>query len=232
MAAPTVQSSTGSASASGTTGGNWPTTSTDDIIINTLSLTGSASPAATIPSGYTLLSDDQVGTTSGDTIRLITCWKRCVGAETNPAWSAITGYRFWQYALIRGCPTSGDPYNLLSSGTKTPASTSWPAIALGSSDMTDNLLLYFGATDVSTATQMSAQANSALTSITEQYDTGVAGSSGAGRNLTSGILAGGGDTGTFTATITSSLNVWFALCMTSTTSTPIAGTNSNFLAFM
>lgn len=213
--------SSGSASSSATSSGNWPVTSAGDIVVISLGLTGNTAAAATLPAGWNSVCDVSVGTTNGNFIRLYGAWIRCTGVQANPVWSGLTGYRFFHQLVVRDCVSSGTPFTLSASDVKSTASTSWPPMALGTATKTDNLCVYIGAGESATNPQMSAWANSALANVTEVYDVAVAGSSstGASRMAAAGDLLAGGDTGSMTATQSSGLAAWFGLCFISDTST-------------
>lgn len=203
MVLPTHISTTGAQGASITTNTNWySTTATDDIGYETMAVSG-AGAAATVPSGWTQISDVTVGT-----YRLITCWKRCGTNEADHAWSAITGTnRFILSTVIRGCVASGNPWDVLTDGTAA-ASTSM-SIGLGTTVTSDCLYLVHVGNPGACTTSAVADAN--LSSVTEQYDTSTASNS---RHAFTGGLATAGAGGTMTATFSSSLAAaWSAVAL-------------------
>ena len=210
MAVPTHINTAGAQGGAITTNTNWyATTANNDIGVETMAVSG-AGAAATVPSGWSSpISDVTVGT-----YRLITTWKRCGVNEPNHAWSAITGTnRFILSTVIRGCPTSGDPWDVLTDGTAA-ASTSM-SIALGTTVYSDCLYLVHIGNPGSCTVASGAAAN--LSSVTEQYDTATTSNS---RHAFTGGLATAGAGGTLTGTFSSSLAAaWMVIALKSTTST-------------
>ena len=214
MAIPTHISTTGGQGSGISSNGNfYATTASNDIAVESLFLTG-ATPAATPPGDWTQISDQLVSATC----RLLTIWKRCGVNEAAPTWSSISGNRFFNSTIIRGCVTTGDPWDVLTDGQET-ASTAI-SIALGTTVYSECLyLIHIGRNSTGTA---SGEAAANLSSLTERYDTPATNS----RIAYTGGLAVAGAGGTLTATTTSSARkLWCALALKSTSS--VIGTAMN-----
>ena len=220
MALPTHISTTGAQGSGISTNGNfYATTASNDIAVESLFLTGTT-PAGTPPGGWTQISDQLVSATC----RLLTIWKRCGVNEAAPVWTSLSGNRFFNSTIIRGCVTTGDPWDVLTDGQET-ASTAI-SIDLGTTVYSDCLyLIHIGRNSTGTA---SGEADANLSSLTERYDTPSTNS----RIAYTGGLAVAGAGGTLTATTTSSARkLWCALALKSTTSVLASG-NPRQLALM
>lgn len=221
MAVPTYVSHNGSEGNAINSPGNWPAaTQNNDIMVIWLSLSNTTTPVLpSAPTGYTLLfTSNQIGSTAATTILSAVYWKRVGASEAAPTFSGITGQRFFSVDQIRGCVTSGSPFDI--SGVESdidPAGTSI-SLDIGSTAVTDCLILYHIASSIGTSNTFSSGANSNLGSVTEQYDVG-AGESTMG--VYTGTLAAGGAVGTFTATQGSALSMTVGFALKSTTSTAL-----------
>ena len=109
----------------------------------------------------------------------------------------------------RGCAASGSPIAAFAQATRT-ASTSCPFPTV--TTPVDNCqMVFFGTRDNdSTAAAWSAQANAALSSIVEQYDSGIA---AGGLSITTAVMATAGAVGSTTSTVTSSDGFAFTLAL-------------------
>jgi hypothetical protein len=221
MALPTHVSTAGAQGASINVNANWPNASilANDIGIESLFLTG-GTPAATPPADWTEISNVLVSATA----RLITIWKRCAAGEADHNWSGISGNRFFISTVIRGCVTTGNPWDVLTDGEE--AASTAISIPLGTTVYSDCLYLaHIGRNATGTA---SGEAAANLSSLTEQYDTPSTNS----RIAYTGGLAVAGAGGTLTATTTSSARkLWCALALKSTSSVLGSG-NPRRLALM
>ena len=103
---------------------------------------------------------------------------------------------------IAGCPTVGNPWNVLTVGSSATSSTaaSWPGLT---TTVDDCLILEIIATgaDIGTA-QLGALTNGSYTSIVEQMDNWVTTGAGGGIGMVSATKATAGPTGSSTATLT------------------------------
>ncbi len=225
MAVPTLTTVRGSEGNSLNTPGNWPTTSNNDIMLVWLTLSNSTGPV--LPSGtdgYTLIaSSSQVGSIASNTMLSGCYWKRVGASEAAPTFSGITGQRFYLASQIAGCVTSGDPFDIYDFSYNSSASTSIASLNIGSTTVTDCLIIYYFASSVGTSNTFSSEANANLSSFGENYDVG-AGESTMGH--CDGGLAAGGAVGTLTGTQGNALGIYYGLAMKSTTSSPVGGGSS------
>ena len=223
MAVPTHISSTGGEGGSISKDSNfYATTLANDIAIQQCSLiTGTVT--ATPPADWNILSDVSFGTAQ----RKITIWKRCGANEASPQWTSITaGARFFQSTIIRGCVTTGNPYDS-SWSDGSIASTTAVSLDLGVTSYSDILYLVqivnFSAGTVTTWTDAN------LSSVTERYDLAAGGMS---PKAITGGLAIAGDGGTLTGTLSVAGNqIWTIVPLLSTTSVISGANNGSFFPF-
>lgn len=216
MGLPTYIAEGGSEGSAINAPGNWPTMQNNDYVYLMLALGNATSPVLPgTPAGWTLQStSSQVGTIASNTAIAAVWSKRMTASEGAPTFSGITGQRFFLACQIRGAATAGDPTAIITTNFKNVASTS-ASFDAGTASFTDLLVLYQCVSTSGANPAWSSEANSNLSSVTEQYDTG------AGENnvmATSGGLAAGGAIGTFTATVSSGLDIYFGIAIKSTTS--------------
>ena len=234
MAVPTFVKAYGAAGASISNNGNFPTTLENDIAVQSLSITGTTGATATVPDGWTRISDISINTGSAaNIVRMITCWKRCAASESAGTWTSMTGYRFFLATIIRGCVETGTPFVSLGETTQATGSTSFSE-SLKDCNYTDVLWHnHCGYNQNAAGSMFGNPANAGLSSMSEKYDTSVTGGSGTGRWCWSGTSAAAGSGGTTTANISASIGyVSVALAMLSTTSTTGSSANSGFFNFM
>lgn len=87
----------------------WPATENYDVILQSISLSGTLSASATPPSDWIQLLDTSIGDTDDTYIRIIALWKRCVDNEPMPVWTDIVGDSFIINQQVRGCAEEGNP---------------------------------------------------------------------------------------------------------------------------
>ena len=208
--------------------GNWPTTQNNDVMFVYLALSNTTSPVLpSAPSGWAqILSTPQCGTVASNTILGGLYWKRVGASEAAPTFSGITGQRFFLAVQYRGCPTSGDPFDVSASDMNNSASTTI-SLDIGTTTETDCSIYYFLTSSIGTSNTFSGQTNSNLSGITEDYDTGAGESTMGGWH---GSFAAGGAVGTSTTTCGSALSVFCGIAVLSTTSTPLASSTPNFFS--
>lgn len=178
-----------------------PTNVANDIIIV---FAQSGNQAITMTTaGYTQIGPQPGNGTAAAAAsnRLALFWKRSAGAEGNPTVADSGDHTTAQVIVIRGCVTTGDPFQFLSSGVKTTASTTLTATG-GITGIDNMLVLVFAAQSVaSNSAQFSAWANSSLVSITEgSDDSGTGGTGGGGVAMAYGVKTTAGSVGSTTAT--------------------------------
>lgn len=195
MSIPTHVSSTSSATDTNT---NWPTASVqaDDVAVETCLLYGTGSPNCGAPAGWTLVGDVLYSTT----FRIVTAWKRLTAGEGTHAWPAPTGTlsnRSIMSTIVRGCPTTGDPWDVYSISSNT-VSNNPLAVVCPTTTVADCLFVVHVGNPSSCT--MSGEANADWTSVTERHDTAATNSS---RHAWTGEKATAGASANFTATASS-----------------------------
>lgn len=190
------------ANTSGTLSPSIPTHQTDDILWARIAYWGPNTPGAALdiptPTNWTMIGSQG----GGDDARHGVFWRRAPSAGTTVtfsrgvSWDTGTDTKYFgRVAVIRNCPTSGNPYDSTTTqGTETAANAVWLAITAAA----DRLhLMAMGVTDdisapsedgytvdhASTATDMGG----AVAFLYKDVDSGTEG----GGNLTSGAPAQG-----------------------------------------
>jgi hypothetical protein len=159
----------------------------------------------TLPGGWAQVSTD--GTPVSPVVQstntqLTVIWRRYDGTGSAPALSGTTDHCLGRMIAIRGCPTVGNPWNIVSVAVEATSDTSasWPGVTTTSVDC---LVLEILATSADIATaQISALTNASYTSITERMDNAIATGNGGVVICYSGVKTSAGPTGASTATLT------------------------------
>ena len=90
----------------------------NDILIMQIEHGGSL---ANVPSGWAhVTGSPQTGNVSSN---YVTFWKRAIASEPNPSGMTATDHLVGQITAYRGCPTSGDPWHAVASGTDSNSDT-------------------------------------------------------------------------------------------------------------
>lgn len=167
-----------------------------------------ANEAISTPSGYSTVTDSPQGTGSAGVaggVRLTLFWKRASGSESTVALADSGDHTQGWIVCVRGCVTSGDPWEASAGDVASSASTSvtFPAVTtLG----TDRLILNFLAHDTDALVpQTSAWTNAALRFYLPFFDETTSSASGGGGALGIGAKDAAGSTGSSTATLLSSV---------------------------
>jgi hypothetical protein len=192
------------ASAAGT-GDVAPTWSASDVDANDIILVvvESGAEAVNTPSGYAAVADSpQVD--GGSLTRLSAFWKRADGTETGVTVTDPGDHALAAVFAIRGCHTTGDPWDVTSGSSESTSDTS---LSVGGDTSTvDNcLVVVLASADLSGNLGLNAQAkgwaNSDLTKVQGRYGIGtVTGNDGA-IDVASGVKASAGSYGNSTATL-------------------------------
>lgn len=168
-----------------------------------------AGDTATAPSGYTEgdSSPQSVGT-AGSSASAVQhwFWKRATASESAPSFADAGAINYAVMAAIRGCPTSGSPFDVVAGDTTAGGTTSvsMPAVT---TTIGNTLIVQSDARSGDFATaQFSGWANANLSSLTEQFDAGTTVSSGGGLGIVSGVAASAGNIGNTTATMGSTFH--------------------------
>lgn len=134
--------------------------------------------------------------------QLTVFWRRYDGAFTAPLLSGPVDHCIGRTIAIRGCPTTGNPWNVVAVATEALSDTSvtWPGATTTAPDTLVLEILALSA-DIGSG-QIAAMTNAAYTSITEQMDDGTLTGNGGVIICYSGIKTTAGATGSSTATVT------------------------------
>lgn len=166
-----------------------------------------------LPSGYAYLNSVQVPITGTVATKLTMMWKRATASESAPVVPDPGDHIVARMVAVRGCRTTGNPWNTTATATEAVADTSasWPAVTPTRAEC---LILNAIATgqDVASTANLSAHVNANLGSVTEQMDNWVIDGNGGGFGLISGTrIPGGVTTGATTATVGVATNNFKAL---------------------
>jgi hypothetical protein len=138
-----------------------------------------------------------------DVTRLTVFWHRYNSASPPATTTSDSGdHQIARIIAIRGCITSGDPFNI--TGGSSDATSSTSATIPGVTTTVDNCLVLAacGVTrDATSTTNFSAWANASLASVAEQMDNTTTSGLGGGFGVASGEKATAGATGNTTATL-------------------------------
>jgi hypothetical protein len=165
-----------------------------------------ANTAVGTPTDWAIVTNSPQGTGTANNIlsaRLSVFWKRSIGAsETDPITVADSGdMQFAKIWGFRGCPTSGDPWDITAGNTgSNTASVSCPTVT---TTVPSCLIFAIAAHGIDAdGTQLSvAFANSNLTNLTATYDNSTVTGNGGGLVAARGIKVSPGATGATTATL-------------------------------
>lgn len=160
----------------------------------------------TPPSGWAQVTQSNVSTGTAPT-KLTAIWRRIVGGDTAPQIADAGNHIVGRMIIVRGCVTSGDPWDVAAQTTELVADTtvSIPAVTTG---VPDCLILAAFSTgqDVSSTAGATAWANGSLANVTERMDDWTALGTGGGFSMATGEKATAGSTGATTATLSLTAN--------------------------
>jgi hypothetical protein len=182
----------------------WPTHLINDIGLVVIETSGNSADL-TPPAGWAAIPGTpvtDVATTAGS--KLHVWWKRAASAaEAAVATGAATDHVAGRLYTFRGCVTTGNPWNVTTTGTKTTASTT--ATVPNLTTTLDDLLITMivgRPDDSASTTHFGVPVNANLTGLAECAELGSAGGNGGGFVVSTGIDALPGNTGTSTLTKT------------------------------
>jgi hypothetical protein len=156
----------------------------------------------TLPSGWAQVTGSPVVQSTNTQLTVI--WRLYDGVFTAPALSGTTDHCIGRMIAIRGCPTTGNPWDAVGSGVETVSDTTatWPG---ATATVADTLVMEIIASsaDVTPAgtANLGTLTNGAYTSITEQIDNNTPTGNGGVIGLVTGVKATAGATGQSTATL-------------------------------
>jgi hypothetical protein len=189
---------------------------TNDLLVLMIQ-TSNQAPSPVCPSTWTQAGPQNGAGTAGNANanRLIVCWKRDGGSETNPAVADSGDHQMAAIAAYSGVATTGDPFHFLSSGTKATASTSFSATG-GQTAVDNSLVVVIGGAsiDATSTTQCGSATNTDLGSLTERLDSFDVDGTGGGFCLEDGTKVTAGSVGATTLTEgTSTADAWMTLAL-------------------
>jgi hypothetical protein len=203
MPAPTVQAVGAVASGAASITPAFPSPiAANDIIIGVGESVGGSNYPTIATNGFAHI--DSVSPVVQDTnTQLSVVWARYDGVMTAHAWGDSGDHNLGRYIAIRGCPTTGNPWDVVAVAVEATSDTSasWPTTAPTTGPDRLVLLILATSADIGTA-QISSVTNAALTSITEQMDNAITTGNGGVIICYSGIKATAAAVGVSTATLT------------------------------
>lgn len=173
----------------------------DDILVTAAECEGVTAPGAyTLPSGWAHITGSPVQ--EGTNTRLWVIWRRYDGVFTAPSLGDSGDHNVGRMIAIRGCPTTGNPWDVAAAATEATSDTSatWPGVT---TTIADTLILEIISTgsDVSSTANLGALTNATYSNITERMDNWVISGNGGGIGMVTGEKATAGATGQSTATL-------------------------------
>lgn len=180
----------------------WPTHLADDIGLVVIETSGN-SATLTPPTGWAAVPGTpvtDVATTAGS--KLHVWWKRAASsAEAAVATGAATDHIVAKLHTFRGCVTTGNPWDVTTTGTKTTASTTATVPSLTTTlDDTLITMIVGRPNDNASTTHFGVPVNAGLTGLAEASEAGTTSGNGGGFVVSYGIAATAGSTGTSTLT--------------------------------
>lgn len=186
----------------------WPTHAADDIALLLVQTSNEAAVLGT-PAGFVEIPDSPQGTgtaaTAGST-RLTVFWCRATSSSmTSPVVTDPGNHAFGVILTVRGCITTGDPWDVTAGDTGTASATI--TIPGDTTTVAECLIVAMVAHpgDVSSSALFSNWANASLVSITERLDFGFTDGTGGGFGAATGEKSTAGTVDATTATIISSV---------------------------
>jgi hypothetical protein len=183
----------------------------DDIAISFIE---TESEGITPPTNWGVLTN--VICSSGTITRLNTIWRRLTTSEASPLIADPGNHMVGQMIIIRGCITTGNPYDIFGGTTELVADSSVSILSV-TTTVPNCLILQAFSTgqDVAATTGVTGTwANASLVNVTERMDNWAIAGLGGGFAMASGEKATAGATGAMTATMTASLTANFKALMT------------------
>jgi hypothetical protein len=178
----------------------WPTHLTNDIGLVVIETSGN-SANLTPPAGWAAIPGTpvtDVATTAGS--KLHVWWKRAASsAEAAVATGAATDHIVARLFTFRGCVTTGNPWDVTTTGTKTTASTTATVPALTTTvDDTLITMVVGRPNDNASTTHFGIPVNANLTGLDEAGEAGTTSGNGGGFVVSYGVEPTAGNTGTST----------------------------------
>jgi hypothetical protein len=207
MAAPTVVGvSAANANGIGAITPAFPTSYT--AVANDVAITFLESESAdtvTAPTGWALAPAQTVST--GTTTKLTPIWKRLVGGDTAPTIADAGDHLIGRMMIVRGCVTSGNPWNNIGGTTElvADATVSIPAIVTSADDCL--IVAAFGTgQDIASTAGATGWANPTLDGLVERMDDWTTSGTGGGFAVATGVSARAGGVAPTTCTLSLASN--------------------------
>jgi hypothetical protein len=130
-------------------------------------------------------------------------WKRSDGTEVDPTLADAGDHQITKICLVRGCKTSGDPWNGTPQTSVDTTSDTTGSITGYTTSVVDTLVVMAAVGDLPDTTgtaQYSAFTNAALSSLTERGDDSTNAGNGGALGIASGVKASAGAIGATTYT--------------------------------
>lgn len=181
---------------------SWPTHLANDIGLLVIECGGEGT-TLTPPAGWAAIPSTpvtSVATTAGS--KLHVWWKRAASsAEAAVATGDSGDHQVARIFTFRGCITTGDPWDVTTTGTKTTASTTATVPAVTTTLVDTRIVAIVGRPDDSASTtHFGTLVNANLTGIGEAGEAGTTSGHGGGFVVAHGVKATAGSTGTSTLT--------------------------------
>jgi hypothetical protein len=172
-----------------------------DVLVTVAECEGVTAPGAyTLPTGWAHITGSPVQ--EGTNTRLWVIWCRYDGVFTAPSLGDSGDHNVGRMIAIRGCPTTGNPWDVTAAAVEATSDTSatWPGVT---TTIPDTLILEIIATgtDIASTANLGALTNATYTSITEQMDNWMISGNGGGIGMVSATKTTAGATGQSTATL-------------------------------
>jgi len=154
------------------------------------------------PTGYAILNSGTVIVSTGTVTRLTVFWKRATASEVAPTVTDPGNHAIGRIIAVRGCVTSGNPWNITATATELVSDTS-VSIPGATTTAADCLILavFTTGTDVTSTVHVTGWANASLANVVERMDNWTASGLGGGLGMASGEKATAGAYSATTATI-------------------------------
>lgn len=172
------------------------------ILLHEMDPVLSAAALGTV-TGFADVLNSPVSQTGGLPTRLTARWHRATGPESGTvSVPAVTNHHSARIIGVRGCVTSGNPWNVTAGALQSDTSTTvtWSGVTTAANDCLILLALTTG-TDVASTAMVSGYANAGLANITERVDNWTLSGTGGGIAAATGEKATAGATGATTATL-------------------------------
>jgi len=220
---------------------SWPTHLTDDIGLVVIETSGNSADL-TPPAGWTAIPNTPVSDTAGFPTgsKLYVWWKRAASAsESVVNTGGALDHILARIYTFRGCVTTGNPYNVTTTGAKTTISTTATVPALVTTVNDTLITMVVGRPNDSSVTiHFGVPVNANLTALGEAEESGTTIGNGGGFVVSYGEQLTAGNTGTSTLTkVASTTDTYVVLALIQEASLKIlscsrgafSGTQSNVL---